>query len=143
MNTNPGSSFSDPILSNQTIEAQSISWRVSRAFTLIELLVVIAIIAVLAALVFPAFQNVRAKADHPFYNMHRIARPTSFLWMIDATNTFNISDPKGLDSTVKPICQTKGMIRHSGGVNALFADGHVQYYMWSDIDRDSAHPQEQ
>ena len=35
----------------------------NRAFTLIELLVVIAIISVLAALIFPAFQSMLAKAD--------------------------------------------------------------------------------
>ena len=45
----------------------------NRAFTLIELLVVIAIIGVLAALIFPAYQSMQARADAGLFVCEELA----------------------------------------------------------------------
>lgn len=73
------------------------------------------------------------------YSLARASQPGQLLVMLDALN------PKGdeyigggdggatFDAVVKPICvKTPGQnLRHGGGVNALFADFHVEFLDWA------------
>jgi prepilin-type processing-associated H-X9-DG protein/prepilin-type N-terminal cleavage/methylation domain-containing protein len=70
------------------------------------------------------------------YSLAKIARPSQMLMMMDANNYKNIYRTSEFNEYVKPICinSDKTQIRHGGGVNALFADGHVDFLNWSDID---------
>ena len=54
--------------------------------------------------------------------------------MIDA-NGLNLQSQADMAKYVQPICASgaSGSLRHSGGANALFGDGHVAYYQWDDI----------
>lgn len=71
------------------------------------------------------------------YSLAKMARPSEFLMMMD-------SDPSGstpyrtseLTTFVKPICinDKPKKIRHSGGVHGMFADGHIEFLKWSEID---------
>ncbi len=69
------------------------------------------------------------------YNLRSAAHPSQLLLMIDA-NTLNLKGVGDLDTMVKPICIGSDP-RHQGGVNALFADGHVSFLQWTDMDRDN------
>ena len=77
------------------------------------------------------------------YSLAKVARPSQLLMMMDSTvaggaggggkrpyRTYEYTD------FVKPVCinTDKTKIRHGGGVNALFADGHIESLKWDQID---------
>ncbi len=70
------------------------------------------------------------------YSLAKIGRPSQMLMMMDANNYKNIYRTSELTQYVKPVCinSDKSEIRHGGGVNALFADGHIEFLKWSDVD---------
>ncbi|MEA3187721.1 MAG: hypothetical protein QOD99_1551 [Chthoniobacter sp.] len=78
-------------------------------------------------------------SNQGYFSLLKATHPSQLLLMIDAiTNTgANNSGTADLDTNVKPICTIKTQMRHSGGVNALFADGHVDFFQWTAIDRDT------
>lgn len=84
-----------------------------------------------------------ASATGGSYNLRRAQRPSQLLFMMDAIKNAGatLEKPGDLDTLVRPICTGKDE-RHSGSVNALFADGHISTYQWSDIDQDTPAEQE-
>jgi len=80
----------------------------------------------------------------PSFNLRQATRPTKLALMIESDSVSGNLNPGGvdyLDTYVKPICTVKGRIRHGGGFNVLFADGHVDMVPWTSVDRDT--PEEQ
>lgn len=75
-----------------------------------------------------------AGGDH--YSLAKVARPSQLLMMMDANAYKNIYRTTEITQYVKPVCinSDKEVIRHGGGVNALFADGHIEFLKWSDVD---------
>ena len=74
--------------------------------------------------------------DDGTYSLAKIARPSQFLMMMDANNYKNIYRTSEITQYVKPVClnSDKSEVRHGGGVNALFADGHIDFLKWTEID---------
>ncbi len=70
-------------------------------------------------------------ANVPSYNINTASDPTQLLMMIDGS-ALNISGSGDFATAVKPICLDKDP-RHRHNVNALFADGHIATYKWSDL----------
>ncbi len=75
------------------------------------------------------------------YNLRTATNPGSLLLMIDATAPgFVLNGPADLLTAVAPLCQGNDS-RHGHNANALFGDGHVGVYKWSDMDGDSEEEQ--
>lgn len=74
--------------------------------------------------------------DDGVYSLSKVARPSQFLMMMDANDYKNIYRTTEITQYVKPVCinSDKAQIRHGGGVNALFADGHIDFLKWTDVD---------
>lgn len=72
------------------------------------------------------------------YNIGKVARPSQLLMMMDATLPKTIYRTSEYTTYVKPVCinADKTKIRHGGGVNGLFADGHVEFLKWEQINPD-------
>jgi prepilin-type processing-associated H-X9-DG protein len=74
------------------------------------------------------------------YRLTQISRAADLMLMLDAIDVKGTEYIGGngdsFTTAVQPICvnSVSSQIRHSGGVNALFADFHVQYIQWSDLD---------
>ena len=64
--------------------------------------------------------------------------PSQLLLLVDAVpgQFIRFDVPGSWDTAVQPICvnANSSYIRHFGGVNALFADFHVEYVKWSQLD---------
>jgi prepilin-type processing-associated H-X9-DG protein/prepilin-type N-terminal cleavage/methylation domain-containing protein len=78
--------------------------------------------------------------DDGTYSLAKISRPSQFLMMMDANNYKNIYRTSEITQYVKPVClnSDKSEIRHGGGVNALFADGHIEFLKWTEINPDNS-----
>lgn len=72
------------------------------------------------------------------YSMAKAARPSQLLMMMDATEGKSVYRTSEITQYVKPICinQDTTQIRHGGGVNGLFLDGHIEYLKWNQLDPD-------
>jgi prepilin-type processing-associated H-X9-DG protein len=73
------------------------------------------------------------------YSLAKAASPSRLLMMMDSTLPKSIYRTSEFTLYVKPLCLNadKAEIRHGGGVNALFADGHVEYLKWEEINPDN------
>lgn len=69
------------------------------------------------------------------YSLAKLARPAQMLMMMDANDYKKIYRTSEFVQYVKPVCvnSDKSQIRHGGGVNGLFADGHVRFLKWNEI----------
>lgn len=76
----------------------------------------------------------------PTFKLTAVTHPSQLLLLIDAVPSQLIRfDRKDTcwDTAVKPLCvntTNPSQIRHSGGVNALFADFHLEHVKWSQLD---------
>lgn len=70
------------------------------------------------------------------YSLAKVAQPSQLLMMMDASLPKSIYRSSEYTTYVKPVCihTDPSMIRHGGGVNALFADGHIESLKWDQID---------
>lgn len=70
------------------------------------------------------------------FSMAKMTRPSQLLVMMDAADYKNIYRTSEFELYVKPVCinTDKTMIRHGGGVNALFGDWHIDFLKWNEID---------
>ncbi|MES2920348.1 MAG: prepilin-type N-terminal cleavage/methylation domain-containing protein [Verrucomicrobiota bacterium] len=73
------------------------------------------------------------------YSLAKVSRPSQLLMMMDANDYKAVYRTTEITQYVKPICINKDstQIRHGGGVNALFADGHIDFLKWNQIDPDA------
>ena len=75
------------------------------------------------------------------YNLRTATNPGSLLLMIDGNaSAFVLNGSADLATAVQPLCQGDES-RHRHNANALFGDGHVGVYKWSDMDGDSEEEQ--
>jgi prepilin-type processing-associated H-X9-DG protein len=82
--------------------------------------------------------QVSASSQPQGYNLASATEPGSLLLMIDTINNsgINLENKESLKTYVYPVCQGAD-VRHNHNVNAVFGDGHIGVYKWSDIDGDS------
>lgn len=86
------------------------------------------------------FNNKILKTSTPTFKLNAAAEPSQLLLMMDVVPGEQIRfDRKDYcwETAVKPLCVNTSnpkQIRHSGGVNALFADFHVEHVKWSRLD---------
>lgn len=77
------------------------------------------------------------------YNLIRVEKPSRLLVMMDKADdasgrdTYKYTD---LDTFVKPACvnSDSAKVCHSGAVNALFSDGHIETIKWEQIEKMNA-----
>lgn len=83
--------------------------------------------------------HVSASSQPQGFNLASATDPGSLLLMIDTINNngINLENKESLKTYVYPVCQGSD-VRHSHNVNALFGDGHIGVYKWSEIDGDNA-----
>jgi prepilin-type processing-associated H-X9-DG protein len=72
-------------------------------------------------------------ASNPQFGLGGISRPSDFVLMSDCvvTNGVNL-DAAAMQDLVRPVCinPDSSQVRHGGGVNVLFGDGHVGFLTW-------------
>jgi prepilin-type N-terminal cleavage/methylation domain-containing protein/prepilin-type processing-associated H-X9-DG protein len=73
------------------------------------------------------------------YSLAKMARPSQLLVMMDAEQPKSVYRTSEFNLYVEPICVNadKSKIRHGGGVNALFGDGHIEFLKWNEINPDN------
>jgi prepilin-type processing-associated H-X9-DG protein len=79
-------------------------------------------------------------------NLPSVSHPAELLLLIDVVPSARLSfkSSKSWDTAVMPLCvnSDSSQIRHSGGVNAMFADFHIEHVKWSRLDSSTTEGQQ-